>query len=82
MAPATSTSFERFERGCNALATALVVFGGFCLVMACALTAVDAGIVPVPCRFEHLRGAVDGCQQDPHRTAKFGQTRRHVAREA
>lgn len=39
MATATSTSFDRFERGCNALATGLVVFGGFCLVLACALTA-------------------------------------------
>jgi TRAP-type C4-dicarboxylate transport system permease small subunit len=39
MATATSTGFERFERACNALASGLVVFGGFCLVLACGLTA-------------------------------------------
>jgi TRAP-type C4-dicarboxylate transport system permease small subunit len=39
MAHATSTSFGRLERGCNALASGLVFFGGFCLVLACALTA-------------------------------------------
>jgi len=39
MATANPTSFERFERGCTALATGLVVFGGFCLVLACGLTA-------------------------------------------
>lgn len=39
MATATSTSFDKLERVCNALATGLVVFGGFCLVLACALTA-------------------------------------------
>lgn len=38
MAPATSTSFDRLERGCHALATGLVLFGGFCLVVACGLT--------------------------------------------
>jgi TRAP-type C4-dicarboxylate transport system permease small subunit len=39
MAQATSPSFERFERASNSLATGLVVFGGFCLVLACVLTA-------------------------------------------
>ena len=39
MATAHPTSFERIERGCTALATGLVVFGGFCLVLACGLTA-------------------------------------------
>ncbi|MFN3506036.1 MAG: TRAP transporter small permease [Allorhizobium sp.] len=38
MATATSTSFDRLERGCHALATSLVLFGGFCLVVACGLT--------------------------------------------
>lgn len=39
MASATSSSFERFERASNSLASGLVVFGGFCLVLACLLTA-------------------------------------------
>lgn len=39
MATAQSTSFDRLERGCNALASSLVVFGGLCLVLACGLTA-------------------------------------------
>ena len=38
MATATFTSFDRLERGCHALATSLVLFGGFCLVVACGLT--------------------------------------------
>jgi TRAP-type C4-dicarboxylate transport system permease small subunit len=41
MATAHPTSFERFERGCTALANGLVVFGGFCLVLACGLTALS-----------------------------------------
>ncbi|MBC2775308.1 TRAP transporter small permease subunit [Rhizobium sp. AQ_MP] len=39
MATDVSSSFERLERACHALASALVVFGGLCLVIACALTA-------------------------------------------
>ena len=38
MATASSTGFDRLERGCHALATSLVLFGGFCLVVACGLT--------------------------------------------
>jgi TRAP-type C4-dicarboxylate transport system permease small subunit len=35
----TSPTFHRFERATYGLAHALVAFGGFCLVVACALTA-------------------------------------------
>jgi TRAP-type C4-dicarboxylate transport system permease small subunit len=56
MAPATSPSFERFERASNSLATGLVVFGGFCLVLACLLTAASIfgaiAIRPLPGEIE------------------------------
>ncbi|MDH4414620.1 MAG: TRAP transporter small permease [Rhizobium sp.] len=56
MATAHSTSFERFERGSNALASGLVVFGGFCLVLACGLTAASIvgaiAIRPLPGEIE------------------------------
>lgn len=56
MANATSTSFERLERACHALAGALVAFGGLCLLAACLLTVLSiAGsltIRPLPGEIE------------------------------
>lgn len=52
----TSPAFHRFERATYALAHALVAFGGFCLVIACVLTAASiAGaltIRPLPGEIE------------------------------